>query len=214
VLPYTKSIDVFFNSTREKNQLAWDNEAQLRNQFGINTGLTGALNTYGQASQGQAITAGGSYRDSWTGGSQSAIPQPSAAMLFMETNFNQAHIVHATVDPFVVRQETFGVSFKEFWRYRLLDGNATDCAAGTRGTVPDPVKTTAGQMVVGFADSSAKSLNALDIMARTPTLAELGTTVTFGASNFCNLTGASVGNVGFGNRPNTSINYPFWGYGQ
>lgn len=210
VLPYTKSVDVFFNQTREKDSASWA-QGNLNNQFGINTGLTGALNTYSQSINGQPITSGGSYRNSWTGGVQSAIPQPSAAMLFMETSFNQGHIPHATVDPFQTTQETHPVAYREFWRYRFLDGTAADCVAGTKGTTPDPVKTTNGHMVVGFADGSAKSLAAQEILAKTPTLAEWGVSVTFNATARCN---GAIGNIGISGRPNTSINYPFWGYGQ
>jgi len=210
VLPYTKSVGVFFNGVRERDTQGW-NEGKLRNQFGINTGLTGALNTYGQASRGQAITNGGSFRNSWTGGVQSALPQPSATMLFMETSFNQAHVPHATVDPFATTQETHPIAYREFWRYRFLDGTAADCLAETRGTQPDPVKTSNGQIIVGFADGSAKSLPALAILARTPTLAEWGTTVSFNPGARC---AGDIGNIGIANRPNTAINYPFWGYGQ
>ncbi|AIE87997.1 prepilin-type N-terminal cleavage/methylation domain-containing protein [Fimbriimonas ginsengisoli] len=210
VMPYTSSVEVFFNKVREKDAAAWA-QGNLNNQFGINTGLTGALNTYSQSIKGQPNTAGGSFRNSWTGGVQSGVPQPSAAMLFMETSFNQGHIPHATVDPFAATQETHPVAYREFWRYRFLDGTAADCVAGTKGTVPDPVKTSNGHMVVGFADGSAKSLNALEILAKTPTLAEWGVNVTFNATARCN---GAIGNIGIGSSPNTSINYPFWGYGQ
>ena len=210
LMPYTKSRDIFFNQVREKDSAAWA-VGNLNNQFGINTGITGALNTYGQASKGQPITAGGSFRNAFTGGTVTNLPQPSATMLFMETSFNQGVIPHATVDPFVTEQETHPIAYREFWRYRLLDGSAADCVAQTKGTTPDPVKTSNGQMVVGFADSSAKSLPAQAILAKSPTLAEWGTTVTFNATARCT---GSVGNIGIGSRPNTAINYPFWGYGQ
>lgn len=211
VLPYTKSIDIFTNQCRERDALGWS-QGNLRNQFGINTGITGALNVYGQVSQNQPITAGGSFRNSWTGGIQSALPSPSEAMLFMELSFNQGHVPHATVDPFVTTQETHPIAYREFWRYRLMKGSPADCVAGTAGVEPDHVKTTAGQMVIGFADSSAKSMAAGMILAKTPTLAEWGVTVTFGSSAQCNP--SNPGNIGINTRPNTSINYPFWGYGQ
>lgn len=211
VLPYTKSIDIFTNQCRERDALGWS-QGNLRNQFGINTGITGALNVYGQVSQNQPITAGGSFRNSWTGGIQSALPSPSEAMLFMELSFNQGHVPHATVDPFVTTQETHPIAYREFWRYRFMKGSPADCVAGTAGVEPDHVKTTAGQMVIGFADSSAKSMAAGMILAKTPTLAEWGVTVTFGSSAQCNP--SNPGNIGINTRPNTSINYPFWGYGQ
>jgi prepilin-type N-terminal cleavage/methylation domain-containing protein len=211
VLPYTKSIPIFFNQTREKDATGWS-QGNLRNQFGINTGITGALNVYSQVSQNQPITAGGSFRNSWVGGVQGNIPQPSAAMLFMELSFNQGHVPHATVDPFVTTQETHPIAYREFWRYRLMKGTAADCVAGTAGTEPDPIKTTMGQMVVGFADSSAKSLSAGAILAKSPTLAEWGVTVTFNSTAQCNPT--NPGNIGINMRPNINIDYPFWGYGQ
>ncbi|HRK21536.1 MAG TPA: prepilin-type N-terminal cleavage/methylation domain-containing protein [Fimbriimonadaceae bacterium] len=211
VLPYTKSIPLFFNLTREKDAVGWS-QGNIRNQFGINTGITGALNVYSQVSQNQPITSGGSFRNSWIGGVQSNIPSPSEAMLFMELSFNQGHVPHATVDPFVTTQETHPIAYREFWRYRLMKGGPADCVAGTLGTEPDPIKTTNGQVVVGFADSSAKSLAAAAILAKTPTLAEWGVTVTFGATHQCNPT--NPGNIGINTRPNININYPFWGYSQ
>jgi prepilin-type N-terminal cleavage/methylation domain-containing protein len=211
LLPYTKSPEIFFNNVREKDQDGWNIEGQLRNQFGINTGITGALNTYGQASQGLPITAGGSYRNSWTGGTQTALARPSETMLFMETSFNQSHLPHATVDPFVVSQETHPIAYREFWRYRFLDGTQADCLAGTKGTTPDPVKTSMGQIVVGFADGSAKSLPALKILALTPTLAQWNTTITFNAAAKC---AGNIGNIGIGSAPNPVDDWPFWGYAK
>lgn len=211
LLPYTKNYGIFTNLCREKDAQGWS-EGNLRNQFGINTGITGALNVYSQVSQGQPITSGGSFRNSWVGGVQTNIPRPAEAMLFMELSFNQGHVPHATVDPFVVTQETHPIAYREFWRYRLMKGSPADCVAGTSGLEPDNTKTTMGQMVVGFADSSAKSMAAGAILAKSPTLAEWGVTVTFGSSHQCNPT--NPGNIGINTRPNTNIDYPFWGYGQ
>jgi prepilin-type N-terminal cleavage/methylation domain-containing protein len=210
LIPYASSRDIFFNQVRAKDEEAWKN-GDLNNQFGINTGLTGALNTYLQTSLNEPITSAGSFRNSWTGGMQTALPNPSAAMLFMETSFNQGHIPHATVDPFTTSQETHPVAYREFWRYRFLDGTAADCVAETKGTVPDPVKTTNGMMVCGFADGSAKSMKVLEILAKTPTLAEWGVSITYNATARCN---PSVGVIGINKRPDITMDYPFWGYGQ
>jgi len=210
LLPYTKNIPLFFNLTREKSAASWT-QGQIANQFGINTGITGALNTYAASINGTPF-GNGSFRNSWIGGVQTNIPRPAEAMLFMELSFNQTHVLHATVDPFTVSQETHPVSFREFWRYRLMKGTPADCVAGTAGTEPDPVKTTMGQVVVGFADGSAKSIPAGALLAKSPTLAELGVTITFGASAICNAT--TSGNLGINTRPNINVDYPFWGYGQ
>jgi len=210
LLPYTKSIPLFFNQAREKSATAWT-QGNIANQFGINTGLTGALNTWSASINGTPF-GNGSFRNSWIGGVQTNIPRPAEAMLFMDLSFNQTHVLHATVDPFTVTQETHPVSFREFWRYRLMKGTAANCVAGTAGTEPDPVKTINGQVIIGFADGSAKSIAAGAFLARCPTLAELGVTITFGASAICNPT--SSGNLGINVSPNTNVNYPFWGYGQ
>ncbi len=211
LLPYTKSPAIFFNGVREKDALAWDNEAKLNNQFGLNTGITGALNTYGQASLGLPITSGGSFRDSWTGGTQTGLSTPSQTMLFMETSFNQAAIPHATLDPFVTQQTAYTIAYREFWRYRLLDGTAADCVALTKGTQPDPTKTSNGHVISGFADGSAKSLPAQRVLALSPTLADWGTTVTFNATARCT---GNVGNIGIGTAPNPVGDWPFWGFGR
>lgn len=207
ILPYTKNIDIFFLPTRQRNDTAW-NQNNIVDQFGINTGLTGALNTYGNPNRN------GAFRDSWTGGSMTAINSPSEAMLLMEIGGSGSpHIPHVTVDPFVNRQPTYPVAIREFWRYRLMEGTAADCVNGTRGTVPDNRKTSNGLVVLGFTDSSAKAMPASQFLARTPSITELGTTVSFNASSYCNFSSPG-GNLGFATTPNSSINYPMWGFGQ
>ena len=207
IMPYMKNVQIFFLPTHEVVATAW-NQDNITNQFGINTGITGALNTWGDP------TRNGAFRNSWLGGSHTAIPRVSEAMLFMEIGaLNVPHITHATVDPFVNVQVTYPVAYREFWRYRLMKGTAADCVAGTNGLVADDRKTSAGMVIVGRADSSAKALAAADFLARTPTYAEFGATVTFPGYNTANCTLTS-GNIGIGTAPNTSINYPMWGFGN
>lgn len=208
VLPYMKNTQIFFLPTHELNATAWGQD-NITNQFGINTGLTGALNTWPNPN------ANGAFRNSWLGGSHTAIPRPSEAMLFMEIGaLNVPHITHATVDPFVNVQVTYPVAYREFWRYRLMKGTAADCVAGTSGTEPDPRKTGGGMVIIGRADSSAKALAAADFLSKTPTYAQFGATVTFPGYNTANCT-LTNGNIGIGTAPAAaSQDWPMWGFGN
>ena len=208
VMPYVKNVDIFFNPLRERGS-QWTTNGQISDQFGINTGLTGALNTHNRSA-----TAGGSLRDSWFGGSATAIVSPSEAFLLMEIGGAGApHIPHATQDPFAYQQRSFPVAFREYWRYRLMQGTAADCVGGTAGTQPDTRKTSNGQVILGFMDSSAKSMPAAAFLSRTPTLAETGASVTFNQASFCTIT-STGGNIGVSTAGvNTSINYPMWNFG-
>ncbi len=209
VLPYTKNVEIFWNALRQRGA-DWNTTGQITDQFGINTGLTGALNTLNRSA-----TAGGSLRNSWFGGSATAIKSPSEAFILMEIGGAGApHITHATQDPFVFQQTTFPVAIREYWRYRLMEGNAANCVNGTLGTNPDSRKTSTGQVVLGFMDSSAKSIPASRFLAQTPTLAETGTSITFNAASVCDIT-RSGGNIGISTAGmNTSVNYPMWNFGN
>ncbi len=207
IRPYTKNVEMFFLPTRQRNDASWAQD-NIVDQFGINTGLTGALNTLGNPGRN------GAFRNSFTGGSHTAIARVSEAMLFMEIGgHGTAHITHGTVDPFVNVQPTYPVAIREFWRYRVMKGTAADCAANTAGTEPDNRKTSNGMVIMGFADSSAKAMPAAQFLAKTPTLAEIGTTVSFNQSSFCTFANPG-GNIGYASAPNSSINYPLWGYGN
>lgn len=207
VLPYTKNVEIFFLPTHERDEAAW-NQDNIVNQFGINTGITGALNTWGNPGRN------GAFRNSWLSGNHTAIPRVSEAMLFMEIGaLGMAHITHATVDPFVNVQTTYPVAYREFWRYKLMKGTAADCVANTLGTEPDPRKAPGSQIIIGRADSSAKSIHPSQFLAKTPTYAEFGATVTFPSYTAANCTLTS-GNIGISNNPNSNLDYPMWGFGN
>jgi len=208
-MPYIKNVEIFWNPLRQRNETQWNNNGQIFDQFGINTGLTGALNTHNRSA-----TAGGSLRDPWFGGSSTGVISPSEAFLLMEIGGAGApHITHATRDPFVYQQTSYPVAIREYWRYRLMEGTAADCVGGTRGTTPDTRKTSNGMVILGFMDSSAKAMPAAQFLAKTPTLAETGTSISFNAGSVCDIT-ASGGNIGISTAGmNTSVNYPMWNFG-
>lgn len=212
IYPYTKNADIFFNALRQRGS-AWDTSSDIIDQFGINTGLTGALNTWTNAVRGQA-PGRGAIRNSWTGGSGTAIAFPSQAFILMEIGgHGVAHITHATQDPFVTTQTAFPVAIREYWRYRLMEGTSADCIAGTRGTTPDSRKTSNGQVLLGFMDSSAKSMPAAKFLAETPTLADTGTTITFNDRSICDVS-RTGGNIGISTAGmDTRVNFPLWNFG-
>jgi prepilin-type N-terminal cleavage/methylation domain-containing protein len=208
VFPYVKNIEIFWNPLRERGA-AYNTAGQITDQFGINTGLTGALN-----SLTATPTSGGVLRDSWFGGSGTGIVSPSEAFILMEIGgAGSPHITHATRDPFQYQQTTYPVAIREYWRYRLMQGTAADCVAGTAGTQPDSRKTSNGQVILGFMDSSAKSMPAAMFLARTPSLADSGTTISFNAASLCDIT-RTGGNIGVSSAGmNTTINFPMWNFG-
>ncbi len=208
VYPYVKNIEIFFNPLRERGT-AYSTNGQITDQFGINTGLTGALNSLNATPSSRGVL-----RDSWFGGSATAIVSPSEAFLLMEIGGAGApHIPHATRDPFAYQQVTYPVAIREYWRYRLMQGTAADCVNGTLGTQPDNRKTSNGLVILGFMDSSAKAMPASQFLARTPTQAETGTTITFNQASVCDIT-RTGGNMGISTTGmNTSVNYPMWNFG-
>lgn len=204
IMPYVKNVDIFKITTRQIDQNQWNTNGQIVNSYLLNTGFTGQLDTYNRPPTFQR-----QYRNSWTGGMQTAIPSPAEAALLLEGLMGSAIVPPGCVDgPSPnISVECYTMAVREFWRYKLMKGSVADCVANLSGTEPDPLKTSQGGLVIGFADGHAKFMPAAAFLAKTPTQAEYGISYTFG--NNCSV---PAGNMGI-TQPNTSINYPMWGLG-
>lgn len=211
VMPYIKNVDVFNHPMREKSASQWNTNGQLIGGFAINTSITGQLDTYNRpANFARQI------RNSWLGGTTTAIPSPSEALILAEIpNADIAHIPGGSVDSEGITPTVtlYPPAIREFWRYKLMKGTVNDCVLGTSGTEPDGTKIPSGGITCGFTDGSAKFMPAGRFLSRTPTKLEyLG--VTGGPSagwtyqNDCVF--LTVGNLGF-ISPNLRIDYPMWG---
>lgn len=221
--PYVKNVDLFFNPLREKVQTEWDNNGQLNNQFLLNNGLTGSLFISNLAT-GQVGSRG--RRNSWLGGSLTAIPSPSEAMIIMEVTYNLGVLPVATDDTKwnTTTQDitAYPTAFREYWKNKVnkTPNGVADCFAGTVSNEVDTNKAVTGGLTLGFSDGSAKFMAAGRFLARSPTKQEMvgasgGATAGYTFQNDCHGMpngGGTAGNLGI-LPPNTSIQYPMWGLG-
>lgn len=210
IMPYTKNVQIFEHPgrTRIDNLGQYSQDGELMGGFALNLALTGALNTYNRA-PGSA----GMFRNSWRGGTQSAIPDVGRAMLlfdFAHPSVNFAPVVVDAVNDPLSIQTVYPMAVREFWGRWLM--RTTGCASAASWNMseitgtPDERSAFGGGVVVGHADGSAKFYTAARFLAETPTAAEYGVPNAAGAG--C---GATSGTYRPGATPNLNINYPFWG---
>ena len=222
-MPYIKSVDLFFPPLRQKDQATWDNDGELFNQFLLNNGLTGSLYIPNLAT---GVVGSRGKRNSWLGGTLTAIPRPSEAMILMEVTYNLGVIPAATDDNqwSTTTQDivAYPPAFREYWKnkfYKTPRG-VTDCFADTVSNEVDYNKATTGGAVLGFSDGSAKFMQAGKFLANCPTKPELvgvsgGASAGWTYQNDCHGMpngGGTAGNLGI-RTPNTNVNYPMWGFG-
>jgi prepilin-type N-terminal cleavage/methylation domain-containing protein len=214
VLPYMKNVTIFEHPGRPKiddrnnatGRAQWSGNGQIMGGYALNLGLTGAINTWNRAN-----TASGRLRNSFLGGSQSALPDVAGAMIFFEftnkdINFSPVTIPSSessssvqTVYPFAIREYWTGVTKK-------LDQNCN--ATGE----DDPRLVFGGVMVVGFADGSAKALKVDDFLARTPTARDFGVPLNNNLKcGYMYDDRTSGGSLFVSTGPSWSKSWPFWG---
>jgi prepilin-type N-terminal cleavage/methylation domain-containing protein len=211
VMPYMKNVDMFFHPVKGRVNFStfgctpnpWDACGQVFGSYALNTAITGALNTYDQA---VGATTSRVFRNSWTGGTQTALNSPAQTAILLEANNPTTSIYpqgirdnewtanSVTVFPAVVRETLIN---------DVYDGNVSGQPGGTLVAS----RLNAGGMTVGFADGSAKWLNINAMIGATPTIAEycpgtsIGSSVAGSTQRICN-------------TPNLNVNYPLWGLGQ
>jgi prepilin-type N-terminal cleavage/methylation domain-containing protein len=211
IMPYVKNVQIFEHPLREKDSVQWNDNGQIVASFALNTGFTGQLDTYNRSS-----TFPRQFRNSWLGGSQTAIPSPGDAALLLEipgTTVAMVPPLGVDVPPVGPTITVYPIAVREWWRYKLMKGNQADCLAQTSGREPDPSKVAANGIVIGRADGSAKFMTAGQFLSKTPTKLEyLGVsgsgTAGYSFGNDCT---NPAGNVGTLIQPNTNLNYPMWG---
>ncbi|HRF60353.1 MAG TPA: prepilin-type N-terminal cleavage/methylation domain-containing protein [Fimbriimonadaceae bacterium] len=212
--PYSKNVDIFAHPGRQRRDdtnngtgfRQWSQNGQIMGGFALNLALTGAINTWNRADN-----AAGRLRNSWLGGTQTAIPNPSQAMLLMEfghPDVNFSPVVFENAQNNNVEQTVYPAAFREFWG-RVFN-QWTTCSGANMNEISqnaDPRSTFANVIVVGFADGSAKALPVNRFLAQTPLASE------YAALPSTNACGATSGTIRTSNVPNTNINYPMWGLG-
>ncbi|GIK33004.1 MAG: prepilin-type N-terminal cleavage/methylation domain-containing protein [Armatimonadetes bacterium] len=212
VVPYVKNIQLFEHPARTTinantfscPQGQWTQCGQIMGSFAINLALTGALNTWNRSA-----TAAGRLRNSWLGGRQSGLPDVSKAMLLFEMGNPEISFAPVTVttdqNP-LSTQTVYPMAVREFWRANFMKASGAGCVFGNE---PDPRATVGGNVVVGFADGSAKAVPAGQFLAWTPTAAEFN--VTLDANTLCGISSGTFRPSVTSSALNLNINYPFWG---
>ncbi len=187
LVPYTKNVDIFKHSGRPPIDVStascpsgvWSGCGQLGGSISLNVALTGALNTFGDP------TRNGAFRNSWLGGTQTAIPDVAQAMLFME--FFNPDVTFAPVftTPSANVQSAWPVAIRELWIPNFMEGNASSCVYTNKvATSKYPF---GEQITIGRADGSAKTMNIRQFLANTPTAAQYQVSSKWG----CTFTGGA-----------------------
>ncbi|RYG36035.1 prepilin-type N-terminal cleavage/methylation domain-containing protein [bacterium] len=223
IMPYLKSVDITMTPLREKTQTAWDNDGQLFNQFLLNNGLTGSL-YISNLGTGQVGSRG--KRNPWLGGSTTAIPRPSSAMILMEASYNIGVIPAATDDTQWNQTSqdivAYPIAFREYWKnkFNKTPRGVLDCFQNTVSNEVDTRKAVTGGITVAFSDGSAKFMKTGDFLAKSPSKADLipGSSGAYGGYTYQNdchgMPGGSAdGNLGI-RTPRTDLDYPLWGFGN
>lgn len=213
IRPYTKNVQIFEHPGRQKvdtpptpgGYRQWSDQGEIMGGFAINLALTGALNTYMKAPNDA-----GQKRNSWLGGTQTAISDVSGAMLFMEfTNkyINFAPTINLSAESGMVSQISYPFAIREFWTgvTKKLDASCNPLQED------DSRLTFGGVIVCGMADGSARAMPTNRFLAQTPTAAEYGVQLNnYLKCGYMYSGGASGGNLFVSGTPKWNKPWPLW----
>ncbi len=218
--PYVKNVQLYFNTSRGNVNAptpscpsgSWSQCGQVTGSYLLNTSLTGQLNTWNRA-PGSATM----FRNSWLGGSMTALPNTAAAGILMESGNLQIGVVPIAygTDASSNSVTVFPPAVREYWTWEL--GLQAANYSGLRNAQADENRAAFQGVIVGHADGSAKYYQLGKFLANTPTALEYGVNVNpaFGMNlNNGTLRGFTGGTVGLGANPNLMVQYPLWGLGQ
>ncbi len=171
VLPYTKSVDLFMHPATGKLAAQWNDNGQIMGSYAINLALTGALNTFNRNPE----TASNAFRDSFIGGSQTAIASVAEAMLVMEFFDDAVNFAPVFLDSAgaVNRKTAYPFAVREAWetRFYKIDGSCNNNKVVDASKVPF-----GNQINLSYADGHTKSIAVQAFLANTPTAVEYGIT--------------------------------------
>lgn len=221
-MPYVKNTQLYFNPGRGINNISvpscpggnWAACGQITGSYMFNSSLSGQLNTYNRA-----VGASTSIRNSWLGGSMTAVPYPAQTAAIIEDGNAQIGVVPIAYgsDSSSPTVTVFPPAVRELWAYEM--GKQSANYPGNQLADQDEARVAFNGIIVGLADGSAKFFPYKKFLAATPTAAEYGVSATpvfgFNTSIANPVTrGFTGGTVGLGANPNLTINYPLWGLGQ
>lgn len=210
IVPYVKNKQLFFHPTiapiygTGTVNGAWNgvDQGELESGYALNLALTGALNWY--KTDGTINHGVGAIRNSFLGGSQTAVPDVAGAMLVMEQPFHAE--IGAWEDGGGESVGYWPMALKEHWKavyYKLDPSSAQPCHATD---VVDPKAAPFGVIPVGYADGHTKAIAPGQLLANSPSITEY--TIPGNASSFCAPAAAWFGAA---QKPTWTKPWPFWG---
>lgn len=168
LMPYTKSLDVFFHPAMQRYEQGWSDNGEIMNGYALNLSITGALNTYGDPNRV------GAFRDSFLGGSQSQIPDVSQAMLFSELWSTLINFLPVFTTPVGANKQTaYPPAVRELWIPMFMKRIGTT-GCNYENNIDRSKYPFGDQIVIARTDSSAKTIPIRKFLADTPTQAEYG----------------------------------------
>lgn len=166
IYPYVKNVDIFFHPAIGKYDVSgqWSTNGEIMGSFGINTALTGSLNTYNYSGNNQ-------FRDSWISGQINAVPDVAQAMLLIELVNPTVNFAPVFLDASsgTIRRTAYPVAIREMWAPYLYktDANCVSTTEVNGANIPF-----AGAINLGYTDGHMKTIPVGLFMANTPTAAE------------------------------------------
>jgi prepilin-type N-terminal cleavage/methylation domain-containing protein len=154
IYPYVKNIQIFFCPSRQFDQQAWQQNAEIFDGgYSLALHITGALNTWNRTGNAQQI------RNSFLGGTLAGVQRPAETMILMEDRFpGVRHYVYGpqpiqTIYPMAHRH------LWERWFYQngVLNKNSAPHSEG---------------IVITYVDGHAKWMNIREFLAKCPTTQE------------------------------------------
>lgn len=198
--PYINTYKPFFHPRWTQNPESWETNGEILNGYAINLALTGALNRVGGPNRD------GAYRNSFLGGMQTAIPEPSSAMLFMEFVSNDINFAPVLATPRATQCTAYPLAIREIWATVFMKWRApNDCT--TTHEVDSRLVSFGEGIVMCRADSSAKWMPIKQFLAETPSSAE------YRVSPFPNQwrCGPNSGVQFINSKPTWTKPWPLWG---
>ncbi len=167
IMPYTKSVPLFFHPAVDYKQFPnWSNNGELMGSYAINLALTGALNVANPA------TVNNRYRDSWRGGSATAIVFPAQAMLLMELVDPTVNFAPVFLDGSGAadRKTAYPMAIREAWAVKFYP---TDSSCNITSNTIDAARVPFNNNInLSYCDGHTKTSSVGAFLGNTPTAAQ------------------------------------------
>jgi prepilin-type N-terminal cleavage/methylation domain-containing protein len=202
VQPYAKSVELFFHPAIQKidsgTPKQWSQAGELFGGYALNLSLTGALNTYNVAPG-----AANRFRDSFLGGSQTAVPSVAEAWLIMELVDPVVNFAPVILDTNsgTEHRTAYPVAVREMWIPKFKKAGSGTCVY-TNETDPSVVPFS-NTINLSYTDGHTKSLNVNQFLSQTPTKIEYGNPSTWS----CSFNGGSWSSAV---KPTWTQPWPLW----